>query len=173
MLQPITSIGRSLYRIVFRAGSPQRIQYSDRLLLTAVFVLPAAAIGALVLFFEASVLEIGLVLFTLLAGTYIGAALLTRRASRARLRTSLLSFLLILDAAGVLLIAFAPATHIPGARIVVAVAVAGATLLGTSNIVQFTLASGRLAAVLVTLAFAVALGAFFTVLRPLLMTVFS
>jgi hypothetical protein len=73
----------------------------------------------------------------------------------------------------VLLIAFAPATHIPGARIVVAVAVAGATLLGTSNIVQFTLASGRLAAVLVTLAFAVALGAFFTVLRPLLMTVFS
>ena len=44
MTQSAQSIGRALYRIVFRGGTPQRIQFSAPLMLLAIGVSVAAGI---------------------------------------------------------------------------------------------------------------------------------
>ena len=172
-MQSVQSIARALYRIVFRGGTPQRLQFSMPLLLAAVGLLLAGAIIGGRFFFALSYVEIGLALFTLLSGLYIASALLTRSVPRARLRASLLTVLLLLGTAGTLFILLIPLGSIEGVVLGAGVFALLAVLSGTINAVHYARGSGRVNAVLLTLAFAALLGAFYATLRWLLETVFS
>jgi hypothetical protein len=173
-MQSAQSIGRALYRIVFRGGTPQRIQFSTPLLLTALGTAVVAAIVSGKLFFELSAIEIGLVLFTVLSGLYIGAALLTRSVPRSRLRAVLLTILLLLATAGVLLMVLIPLQPLdPMIRISAGLLVLAAVLSGTTNALQFARGGSRTNAAMLTLAFAAVLIAFYSMLQWLLETVFS
>jgi hypothetical protein len=173
-MQSAQSIGRALYRIVFRGGTPQRIQFSAPLLLTAFSTAVVAAILSGRLLFELSAIEIGLALFTVLSGLYIGAALLTRSVPRSRLRAALLTILLLLATAGVLLMVLIPLQPLdPMIRLSAGLFVLAAVLSGTTNALQFARGGSRTNAALLTLAFAAVLVAFYSVLRWLLETVFS
>jgi hypothetical protein len=165
-MQSAQSIGRALYRIVFRGGTPQRIQFSTPLLLSTIGIL---LIGAV---------EIGLALFTLLSGLYIGAALLTRSVPRARLRASLLTVLLLLALAGLVFTLLIPLLIPPlglDGRVVLITSLlvfVGVTS-GATNAVHYARGGSRANAALITVAFAALLGAFYATLRWLLETVFS
>jgi hypothetical protein len=172
-MQSVQSIARALYRIVFRGGTPQRLQFSAPLLLSAIGLTLAGAVVGGRFFFALSYVEIGLALFTLLSGLYIASALLTRSVPRARLRASLLTVLLLLGAAGALLILLIPLRSIEGVVLGAGVLALLAVLSGTINTVHYARASSRANAVLLTLAFASLLGAFYATLRWLLETVFS
>ena len=173
-MQSVPSIARALYRIVFRGGTPQRIQFSTRLMLIATALTVATAIIAGRYFFTLSAVEIGLMLFTVLSGLYIGAALLTRTVPRPRLRASLLTVFLLLGSAGTLLALLSPLSgsinHLSTAA---GLAVLLALISGTTNTVQWAKGTSRASAALLTITFTAILGAFYATLRWLLETVFS
>ncbi|TNF87080.1 MAG: hypothetical protein EP301_07445 [Gammaproteobacteria bacterium] len=173
-MQSAQSIGRALYRIVFRGGTPQRIQYSTQLLLTGIGLTLVCTVVSGRYFFSLSAVEIGLVLFTLLSGLYIGAALLTRSVPRAKLRASLLTVLLLLALAGLVLVLLIPLRglepmFVPIAGLIVLTGV----ISGTTNTMQYARGGSRASAALTTIAFAATLGALYATLRWLLETVFS
>ena len=97
-MQPVQSIGHALYRIVFRGGSPQRLRYSDRLLVVALLLFVALAIASQRYLFGNGLVPTGLFLFVALTGLYLATALLTRRVPRARLRITLLAVVLLMAA---------------------------------------------------------------------------
>ncbi len=173
-MQSAQSISRALYRIVFRGGTPQRIQFSPQLLMTAIGIAVATAVIAGRWLYDLSVIEIGLLLFTVTSGLYIGTALLTRTVPRARLRPTLLTILLLLAGAGLvltLLIPLRPA--VPAVAATGGLILLAALLSGATNAVHFARGGSRLNAALLTLAFTAILGAFYGTLRWLLETVFS
>lgn len=173
-MQSAASISRALYRIAFRGGTPQRIQYSGGLLLSA--MVSFLLIGVIVLryLFELSFVEVGLALFTVLTGVYLAAAFLTRKVARARLRMSLQSVFLLLAASQWLLLLFIPLRSLtPWLPIVAGLAVLIILLMGTINVLHFAQGGPRSNAVFLSLSFAAALGAFYSILRSLLETVFS
>jgi hypothetical protein len=173
-MQSAQSIGRALYRIVFRGGTPQRIQFSIPLLMAAIGLTVAGAIGAGRLFFNLSAIEIGLALFTMLSGLYIGSALLTRTVPRVRLRASLLTVLLLLAAAGLILLLLIPLKpYVPMLTLAGGLIVLAGVFSGTTNALHFARGGTRVNAALVTAASAAVLGAFYGILRWLLETVFS
>lgn len=173
-MQSAQSIGRALYRIVFRGGTPQRIQFSTSLLLWAVGVALAAGIISGRWLLGMSIIEIGLALLTLTSGLYIGAALLTRSVPRARLRASLQTVLLLIAAGAVVLVLLIPFRFLGSPFVVTAgILVLAGVLSGTVNAVQFARGAGRLDALIMTLAFAAVAGAFYATLRWLLETVYA
>ncbi len=173
-MQSAQSIARALYRIVFRGGTPQRIQFSPRMLLGAIGMLLLGSIVGGRFFLGLSYVEIGLALFTLLSGLYIGSALLTRSVPRARLRASLLTILLLLAVAGMLFTLLIPIRGSDSSVPLVAGGLIGlAVLSGATNSVHYARGGSRANALLLTFAFAASLGAFYTILRWLLETVYA
>jgi len=173
-MQTTLSLAHSVYRIVFRGGSPQRIQYSDRRLIAAILGLVVLLIAAQMAFFQATIIEIGLLLFTLLSGTYIGAALLTRRVARVKLRPTLLAVFLIFGAAQLPLLLAAPFVREAGTlRTTLASLTVLAAVVGLGNCLQFALNCSKSRAWASALVFACVLGAFYTTMVSLLFTVFS
>ncbi len=174
MAQSLQSIGRALYRMTFRGGTPQRINFDPRLTGLAAVAVPLLGALALRFFFEASYVEIGLALFTVLSGLYIAAALLTRKVPRPRLRLCLQALLLLLALSQLVLLLMTPiAASIDSARLTLALVVLTLLLLGTVNVLHFAQGGPRSNAVLLTLAFAAGLGAFYAILRGLLEAVFG
>lgn len=173
-MQSAQSIARALYRIVFRGGTPQRIQFSKQLTLWAMGTsITAGAIAGRWLL-GMSVIEIGLALFTLTSSLYIGAALLTRSVPRARLRASLQTVLLLTAAGAVVLVLLIPLRFLGNPFVMTAgILVLAGVLSGTVNAVQFARGAGRLDALIMTLAFAAVAGAFYATLRWLLETVYA
>ncbi len=174
MAQGPLSIGRALYRMTFRGGTPQRIAFDARL--TALAAVASPVLGALTLrfFFAVSYVEIGVALFTVLSGVYIASALLTRKVPRPRLRQCLQAFLLLLATSQLLLLLMTPlALYLEYARLILALIVLGLLLSGTVNVLHFAQGGPRSNAVLLTVAFAAALGAFYALLRGLLEAVFA
>lgn len=147
-------------------------------MLIAVAVFLLAACIALRYLFAASFVEIGLALFTVLSGTYLAAALLTRKVRTARLRASLQSLFLLLALSQVLLALLIPLHMLHLQMLTVMPLVAGLTILagllaGISNVLHFALGGPRANAILLTLSFAALLGALYSILRMLLEAVFS
>lgn len=173
-MQSAVSISRALFRIAFRGGTPQRIQYNDRLLLIGLIGFVLASIIVLRYLFNLAFIEIGLALFTFLSGLYLAVALLTRKVTRSRLRISLQSLFLLLGAVQCVLMLFIPlGAFIPWLPVAAGISATIIVLMGSTNILQFAQGGQRGSAALLTLAFAAALGAFYSILRGLLETVFS
>lgn len=179
-MQSTASIGRALYRMVFRGGTPQRIQYSGKLMVTAILVFLVTAIITQRYFFERSFVEVGLALFTVLSGVYLAAALLTRKVVRAKLRASLLSLFLLLAASQIFLLLLLPlkalTSTLPALSslpLATGLIVLAGLLAGATNVLHFAQGGPRSNAVLLTFSFAAALGAFYSILRSLLEAVFS
>jgi len=174
MPETITSIGTSLLRIVFRGGSPERIRYSDRLLLGALCGSLTAFIVVERAFFASSLLETGLGLFTLLCGVYLGSALLSRRVARMRLRIALQSLWLLLLSVLIVLIVLIPLVRLqPELRIGVGIAAGAVLLLGLTSVVHYVRRGSRGQAAMTSLAFAAVLGTFHATLSALLQVLFS
>ena len=174
MAQAPLSIGRALYRMTFRGGTPQRIAFDARLTVLAAVAAPVLGALCLRFYFGVSYVEVGLALFTMLSGLYIAAALLTRKVPRPKLRQCLQAALLLLAASQLLLLLLTPlAIGIEHARLVGALLVLALLILGTSNVLHFAQGGPRSNAVLLTLAFAAVLGAFYVLLRGLLEAVFA
>ncbi len=172
-MQSVPSIARALYRIVFRGGTPQRLQFSAPLMLSSVALLLFGGIVGGRFFLDLSFVEIGLLLFTVLSGLYIASALLTRTVPRVRLRASLLTVLLLLGSGALLLVLLIPLKAIDSLALAASVLVLLAVLSGTTNTVHYARGGSRANAALLSLAFAALLGAFYATLRWLLETVFS
>ena len=173
-MQSLSSLSRALFRIVFRSGSPQRIQYSDRLLIVSVLSFGVLLVASQVFFYAATIVETGLILFTSMTGIYIATALLTRKASRMRIRTSLLAGFLLLAAAQAILLLIAPfADMISGLRPTVSLVLGIITLMGVTNILRYALSSSLSLAALYAVACAAGLGIFYVAMRWLLQIVFS
>ncbi len=173
-MQSAQSIARALYRIVFRGGTPQRIQFSTTVLFGAICTTLATIVLSGRFFFGLSAVEIGLLLFTLLTGLYIGSALLTRSVPRAKLRSSLLTVLLLLGSAGIVFLLLIPFRELDARVVLISSAlVCLAVLSGTTNTLQYAKGGSRGNAALLAVAFAAVLGAFYATLRWLLETVFS
>lgn len=173
-MQSIQSIARALYRIVFRGGTPQRIQFSTPAMLSAIAVSAGTILLSGRFFFDLSAIELGLVLFTLLSGLYIGAALLTRSVPRTKLRASLLTVLLLLALAGTAFTVLIPARGLDLPVVLPSsILVALGLISGTTNTVHYATGGTRANAAFTTLAFTAGLGAFYATLRWLLEAVFS
>ncbi|MEJ2086893.1 MAG: hypothetical protein P8Y69_00085 [Gammaproteobacteria bacterium] len=173
MAQSSASVAHSIYRIVFRGGSPQRIQYSDRRLIVSVLATTGLAVVSQTLFFDSSIIETGLALFTLLTGTYLLAALLTRKSPRGRLRQTPLAIFLILAAAQVLLVLAAPlAATAPSTKPMVVTIVVLGVLVGAQRSLRYALAGPALTAWTYTLLYAFALVTFYVTMNFLLAIVF-
>jgi hypothetical protein len=173
-MQSVPSIARALYRIVFRGGTPQRIQFSTALMLSAIGITLITTIFSGRFFFSLSTIEIGLLLFTLLTGLYIGAALLTRSVPRVRLRASLLTVLLLLGSAGVVFVLLIPLREMDTRVVWVSTIPVGlAVFSGVTNSIQYAKAVSRANAAVYTIAFTALLVAFYATLAWLLETVFS
>lgn len=177
-MQSFTSLSRALYRIVFRGGTPQRIHFSTTLLLLALVVFVAAGVMAQRWLFNSGILEAGLFVFTWLTGGYIGAALLTRKVPRNRLRLTIQSILLLLAASQLILLAaaglvvMAPAA---GTAIVwcAAIGVSAALIIGMSNCLRFATGDGQSAALITSITFLGALAVFYALMAALLKTLYS
>lgn len=165
----------SVYRIVFKRGSPQRMEFTSGRFLAAFAGYIVLIVACQLFFFGSDPLQSGLFLFASLVWLWVGAALLSRKAPRNRLRLSLLAVVMIGTYAALVLLLTAPlmgyAPH--GARYVVAALVAIAVLLGVSNCVQFTLAASRASAVTATVLSALAVTVFYVTLTSLFQVVFS
>lgn len=174
MPQTVATISTSLIRLVFRGGSPERIRYSDRLLIVGLLGTVLATVASEHWFFEHSLLQTGLLLFTLFTGVYLGAALLSRRVARTRLRVALQSVWLLLFAVATLLVCLTPLVRfLPDARTGIVAAAGVVVLMGMANVIQYARGTTRLRAVLTALAFVSLLGAYYTILSTLLEILFS
>lgn len=177
-MQSVASVSRAVYRIIFRSGTPQRIHFSAGLLVIAVIVFTTAAVIAHRWLFSSGVLQIGLFLFTVLTGGYIGAALLTRKVPRSRLRATITAVMLLLATAELFLLLVAGlAVLIPAAHTELAAAATVAALsaltMGISNCLRFATGDNRASAIMTTAGFITALAAFYAIMQSLLETVFS
>jgi hypothetical protein len=177
-MQSLTSVSRAIFRIIFRGGTPQRIHPSTGLLLIAIAVFIGAAIGSHRWLFSNGVVQIGLFVFTVFSGGYIGAALLTRKVPRPRLRATIAAVMLLLAASQLfLLIVAAPVALLPDlhAPITIAAAIAAAIglLIGISNCLRFATGADRISALLTSAGFIVSLAAFYAIMISLLETLFS
>ncbi len=173
-MQSYASLGRALYRVALRGGSPQRIHFTGGRTAAAAAAFVLLGILSQHFTFSRNPLEIGLFLFTTLSGLYIAAAWSTRRVPRSRLRTTLLAVLLIAAASQGLLLAAAPFGQLAAAVPLAAAAlVALVTVAATANCVQYALATTRRSAAVRTLLFAAVLIAFYVTLASLLEIVFS
>ncbi len=169
MQSPI-SILRALYRIVFHRGSPQRIHYDPKLMLTALALCFGLAIGVQRYLFARDALDLVLALFVGFAALLIGASLLTWKAPRPRMQTTMLSILLLLALAHALLLLLVPiplADHLENVRFGAAAFIALLTLLGISNCLRYGLGSGWLPAASYTLGAAVIVVLLFSTLQRL------
>jgi drug/metabolite transporter (DMT)-like permease len=174
MPETVASIGKSLLRIVFRGGSPERIRYSGNLLIGALLGTVAAAIAVQIGFFQSSAAETGLGLFTLLSGVYLGSALLSRRISRVRLRVAVQSLWLLLLAILLALLVLIPLVRlVPELRPGLAVAAAIVLLLGLTAVVHYLRRGRRRHAAMLSIAFVTVLGAFYEILHVLLEILFT
>lgn len=168
-MQSFTSIGRALYRIVFRRGSPQRIHYSQRLTIWTLLALVMLAAASQLYVIGNGAVEIILYLFTLLSGMYLAVAWSSRSVPRGRLRQGLQAALLILAAAHLALLAAAPLIPLVDPLAYLMGALVGTVaLMGLTNCVQFALGSSRARAAGYTLIFAFALTAFYATMLALL-----
>lgn len=173
-MQTIPSIGRAIYRIVFRSGSPQRIHYAPGNLPWALAAFIVLTIASQKVLFHAGYIEIGLFLFLALSGFYIAAALLTRRTPRPRLRLTMQAAAMILACAQLLLLLTTPLVMLSASALIpLSLLVALAVIVGISNCVQFALASSRSSAYLRTVFFFFVAAVLYSILRQLLQTVFS
>ena len=178
-MQSFMSLARAVMRIVFRSGSPQRIQYSAPRMIATALSFVVLAIASQITMFQSDPIEVGLFLFTCLTGLYIGAALLTRKVPRARLRVSLLAVLAVITGSQLLLLLLAPLADLFVARrqgvFVYGVALLSGVLVlvGVANCLKFALGSNSARAWTYTLSFAGALIAFYATLYPLLQIVFA
>lgn len=174
MLESVASVGKSLLRIVFRGGSPERIRYSDRLLAGGMVGTFLAALVTQLAFFQTSLVEAGLGLFTLFSGVYLGSALLSRRVTRIRLRIGLQSLWLVLLAVLLVLIALVPL--VPFLPVLQTVATAGGAILllmGMTSVIHYVRRGSRRRAAMVAIAFITVLGVFYSTLSALLDILFS
>lgn len=168
-MQTIASVSRSVWRLTFRRGSPQRIQYSPRLAVGALLLLVLLAVASQIAVFRADLIGVCLYLFTLAAGLYLGTALLSRKVPPARLRVALQAVALVLAAAHALILVSAPFSSLmPALPYAVAVIAAGLATLALVNTLQFALARQRAAALSVTLGFVFAVAAFYATMHLLL-----
>lgn len=174
-MQSAFNLSQALVRIVFRRGSLQRIHYSNNRLLFAM----AACIGLLVLaqlrYFGTDALDTGLLVFVCVSGLLIAASWLTWKVPRKRLMVALLTSLLIAAAALLILVvaSWLPLGDSAAIKYGLAGVLALLVMLGTSNSLQFALASKRTKAVVYTLIFALALVLLYTTLQGLLAIVFA
>jgi len=167
-MQSISSVGRGLLRIAFRRGSPQRIQYSGRLTAAALVGLLVLATATQRLVFRADLIDICLYLFTAAAGLYLGTALLSRKSSPGRLRATLQAAALLLAGAHLLMLLTAPASQaLPWLPLALAAALGVIVTLGLSNCVQYALGRPRSTAVAATLAWVLAVVAFYATMLAL------
>lgn len=166
-MQTAGSIGRSLYRLVFRRGSPQRIQYSPHLTIGALLALVLLAVAVRRWVFGGDVLAVVLYLFTVLAGLYLGAALASRRIARSRSRVALQAALLVLGAAHLLVLLAAPLSGLVPVRWV-ALAAALAALAGLGSCTRFALGTTGSKAYAWTLLFLFAAAGFYATMEALL-----
>jgi len=167
-MQSISSVGRGLLRIAFRRGSPQRIQYSGRLTAAALVGLLLLATAAQRLVFHADLIDVCLYLFTGAAGLYLGTALLSRKSSPGRLRSTLQAAALLLAMAHLLMLPAAPASAaLPWLPLALAAALGVIVTLGLSNCVQYALGRPRSTAVAATLGWVLAVAAFYAVMLSL------
>lgn len=168
-MQSFASIGRALYRIVFRRGSPQRIHYSQRLTLWSLLALVVLAAVSQRYVFGNDAVGIILYLFTWFSGMYLAVAFASRRVPRGRLRQGLQSAVLILAAAHLVLLLAAPVARAMDFLPYLLGALVGAgALMGLANCVHFALGGSRARAVGHTLIFAFALTAFYATMHALL-----
>lgn len=165
-MQTIASVARALYRIVFKTGSPQRIQPSPKLTSGALLALVVLAVTTQLLVFRTDLIGVSLYLITLFAGLYLGTAWLSRRTPAGRLRQCLQAGALILAVGHLLLLPAAPfAAALPGLPYALAALVAALALSGLTNCVQFARAGSRVAALWTVLLFAFALVAFYVTMH--------
>ena len=176
-MRSVLTLGHSIYRITLLGGSPQRIAYSNRGMLTALLLFVVLSIAGQRLALQSGVLEIGVFLFTMLTGLYLGLALLTRLVPRVRLRVSQLAVLWILATSQLLLLLCAPLLRLLTARsdwmtFALIAAVLIPVLLGINNCLRFALSTRSDRSILYTLLFAVAVSGFYVVMVSLLETLF-
>ena len=96
VMQTFSSLFKSLFQVILRGGSAQRIQYEPRRMVVAVCAFIVLALVSQIWGYRNDPIATGLFLFTVLTGFYIGVALLTRKAPRLRLQIALLTGMLTL-----------------------------------------------------------------------------
>jgi hypothetical protein len=166
-MQSLASVGRAVARLSFRRGSPQRIQYSPRLTVSALLTLPLTAAAVHYLVFQGDLVLVCLYVFSILSGGYLGTALLSRRSPVLRLRTSLQAMALLLVCGHLLVLLTAPlrATPIPW----LAAALAAVLVVsGMTGCVQFAAGVSRPRASLLSAAFVCTIVAFYATMHWLL-----
>lgn len=174
MSASITGIGRGLFRLVFRGGSPERIRYSDHLLIGGILGALLTTVLSQLWFFESSLLETGLALLTIFPGIYLGAALAGRRLTRSRLRVGVQSGWLLQCAVQLLLVVLSPLARLsPDLRHGATVAAAIILFLGTMNVIRFWRGRSWSAAAMTAAVFFACLIAFYTTLSALLAILFA
>ncbi|MEZ5553676.1 MAG: hypothetical protein R3E82_22550 [Pseudomonadales bacterium] len=172
-MQSVRTLGHSIYRITLLGGSPQRIAFSNRSMLTALLLLVVFSIAAQRLALQSGVLQIGVFLFSLLTGLYLALALLTRRVPRQRLRVAQLAAVWILAGSQFLLLLCAPLIRLlpehsgwmqalPVSLILIPV------LLGLNNCLRFALGKRSDRSILYTLLFALSVAGFYSLMVSLL-----
>ena len=167
-MQSIASVSRGMARIAFMRGSPQRIQYSPGLLRGALLTLLALAILTQVYVFRSNLVGVSLYVFTIFVGLYLGAALLSRRTTPSRLRSSLQAALLLIAAAhAVVLLAGPMAALSAWLPLLVAAALVVIVTVALTNCVHFALGGRRAAAIGRTVVFVFAVAAFYVTMQRL------
>ena len=168
-MQSPGSIGRAVYRVTFRRGSPQRIHYSPSLAISALVAFVVLAAMSQLYVFGDDWVGVLLYLFTWTSGLWLGTAFLSRRVSRSRLRQCVQATLLIVAAGHLVLLMAAPLVAVMGQFGYVAGAAVGVgVIMGLVNCVQFALETSRARATFQTLIFASAVAAFYATMHTLL-----
>ncbi len=161
-------------RIAFMRGSPQRIHYSRRLTLAALLALLVLSAVAQVYVFHSHPIVVVLYVFTIFAGLYLGAAMVSRWAMPVRLRSSVQAALLLLAAAHVVVLLTAPfSAATPWLPMLVAAVLVLIVAMALTNCVQYAMASARSKAVAVTVAYVGVVVAFYATMLRLLAIVMS
>ena len=174
-MQSIGNLGSSVFRVVFRRGSLQRVHYSTNRLVFALLLMLAFLIAAQLWYFRSDALDTGLAAFVGTTSLLIASSWLTWKVPRKRLMTALLVVLLITAAAFLLLTVASvfPVWDQAALRYTFAGALALAVILGASNCLQYALGSSRTKAFTWTIAFALVVLLLYSTLRGLLAVVFA
>lgn len=167
-MQSVASIGRGLYRITFRGGSPQRIHYSRALTLSALAALIVLAVTLQFAVVGGGTAGAVLHLFTMLCGSYLALAIMSRRVPLARLRQAFQAALLVVVCAHAAVLLAAPLIHSVGwAGYLAAALIVAAGVVGLTNCVHFALGGARSRAAAVTAGFVLAVVAFYATMTSL------
>jgi len=177
-MQSAASLSQDIFRIVFRRGSLQRVQFTNQRLLTALLLSTVLLVGVQLWFFQTDVLDAGLLLFVVVSGLLIATSMLTWKVPRKRLMTAVLTVLLICCGGLALLLvaALLATTLLPSASIIkigLPIVLGLVAWLGISNCLQYALACSRPKAFVYTLAFGLILALLYSTLQGLLAVVFS